>query len=88
MGVLSQHDIALFPIDDTIVMSFDLEAGLHGHGMDELAKLFLGHTCLRFKDLVGTGKQQISFAKVPLDKATEYAAEDADVTLRLWKKLP
>lgn len=87
MGVLTQHDITLAPIDDTIVMSFDLEAGLHGHGMDELAELFLGHTCIKFKDVVGTGKKQISFAAVPLDQATEYAAEDADVTLRLWRRL-
>jgi DNA polymerase I len=87
MGVLTQHDIALSPIDDTIVMSFDLEAGMHGHGMDEIAALFLGHECIKFKDVVGTGKKQIGFAQVPLDKATEYAAEDADVTLRLWKRL-
>lgn len=86
MGVLTQHDIALSPIDDTIVMSFDLEAGMHGHGMDELALLFLGHECIKFKAMVGTGKKQISFAQVPIDKATEYAAEDADVTLRLWKR--
>ncbi len=86
MGVLTQHDIVLAPIDDTIVMSFDLEAGLHGHGMDELAELFLGHSCIKFKDVVGTGKKQISFAQVPLDQATEYAAEDADVTLRLWRR--
>ncbi len=87
MSVLAHHDIALGPIDDTIVMSFDLEAGLHGHGMDEIAELFLGHSCLKFKDMVGTGKKQIGFAEVPLDRATEYAAEDADVTLRLWKRL-
>lgn len=87
MGVLAQHDIVLAPIDDTIVMSFDLEAGMHGHGMDEIAELFLGHECITFKDVVGTGKKQISFAEVPLDTATEYAAEDADVTLRLWKRL-
>ncbi len=87
IGVLAQHDIAVRPLDDTIVMSFDLEAGLHGHGMDEIAELFLGHSPLKYKDLVGTGKKQISFAEVALDKATEYAAEDADVTLRLWHKL-
>jgi DNA polymerase-1 len=87
MGVLTQHDIVLSPIDDTLVMSFDLEAGMHGHGMDEIAQLFLGHECIKFKDMVGTGKKQISFAQVPIDRATEYAAEDADVTLRLWKRL-
>ncbi|NNC73099.1 MAG: DNA polymerase I, partial [Sphingomonadaceae bacterium] len=87
IGVLRQYDIALAPIDDTIVMSFDLKAGMHGHGMDEIAQLFLGHECIKFKDVVGTGKKQISFGEVPLDRATEYAAEDADVTLRLWKRL-
>jgi DNA polymerase-1 len=85
MGVLAQHDIAITPFDDTIVMSFCLEAGLHGHGMDELALLFFDHECIKFKEVVGTGKKQISFAQVPLDIATHYAAEDADVTLRLWQ---
>src|SRR3546814_2147605 len=70
-----------------MVMSFDLDAGKNGHGMDELAKLHLGHECISFKSLCGTGKSQISFAEVPLDKATEYAAEDADITFRLWQLL-
>ena len=85
--VLRRHGIEIAPYDDTIVMSFDLDAGqsLAGHGMDEAAKVHLGHTCISFKDVCGTGKSQISFAEVPLDKATEYAAEDADVTLRLWR---
>ena len=79
--------IKVTPFDDTIVMSFDLEAGmgLGGHGMDEAAKAHLGHECISFKDVAGTGKKQISFAEVPLDKATEYAAEDAEVTYRLWQ---
>lgn len=78
--------IRIAPFDDTIVMSFDLEAGmgLGGHGMDEAAKTHLGHECIAFKDVTGTGKKQISFGEVPIDRATEYAAEDADVTLRLW----
>lgn len=87
MGVLAQHDIAIRPMDDTLVMSFNLDAGLHGHGMDELSKLHLGHECISFKSLTGTGKKAIGFAEVPLDKATEYGAEDADVTLRLWEIL-
>lgn len=87
MGVLAQHDIRITPFDDTLVMSFDLDAGLHGHGMDELAKLHLGHECVSFKSLTGTGRKAIGFAEVPLDKATEYGAEDADVTLRLWEML-
>ncbi|MEO9469984.1 DNA polymerase I [Parasphingorhabdus sp.] len=87
MTVLAQHDIRIAPFDDTLVMSFNLDAGLHGHGMDELSKLHLGHECISFKSLTGTGKKAITFAEVPLDKATEYAAEDADVTLRLWNIL-
>ncbi len=88
MTVLRRHGIEVAPYDDTIVMSFDLEAGksLSGHGMDEAARTHLGHECISFKEVVGTGKGQISFAEVPLPRATEYAAEDADVTLRLWKR--
>ncbi len=87
MTVLHRHGIAIAPFDDTIVMSFDLDAGqsLAGHGMDEAAKTHLNHVCISFKEVVGTGKSQISFAEVPLNRATEYAAEDADVTLRLWR---
>ncbi|HVM38560.1 MAG TPA: DNA polymerase I [Sphingomicrobium sp.] len=79
--------IAVAPIDDTLVMSFDLDAGLHGHGLDELAKLHFDHECIPFKQLCGTGAKQITFDKVPLGPATEYAAEDADITLRLWQRL-
>ena len=88
LTVLRRHDIEVAPYDDTIVMSFDLEAGksLSGHGMDEAARQHLGHECISFKEVVGTGKNQISFSEVPLPRATEYAAEDADVTLRLWKR--
>jgi DNA polymerase-1 len=77
------------PVDDTMVMSFDLDAGrgLGGHGLDELAKQYFDHECIPFKQLCGTGKSQITFDKVPLKEATEYAAEDADITLRLWDRL-
>ncbi|APG62282.1 DNA polymerase I [Sphingorhabdus lutea] len=85
--VLAQHDIIINNIDDTMVMSFNLDAGKHGHGMDELAKRHLGHECISYKSLTGTGKKQISFAEVPVEDATKYAAEDADVTLRLWQHL-
>ncbi len=78
--------IAVAPHDDTIVMSFDLDAGLHGHGMDELAATHLSHSCIAFKDVVGTGKTQRGFHEVDLQAATRYAAEDADVTYRLWKR--
>jgi len=77
------------PVDDTMVMSFDLDAGrgLGGHGLDELAKQYFDHECIPFKQVCGTGKSQITFDKVPLKEATEYAAEDADITLRLWHRL-
>ena len=89
LNVMARHGIAVSPIDDTMVISFDLDAGRGedgiggGHGMDELAQRHLGHTCIAFKDVCGTGKKAISFAEVPLDKAVAYAAEDADVTWRL-----
>jgi DNA polymerase-1 len=87
IGVLAQHGLTIAPYDDTLVMSFALDAGKHGHGLDELAKLHLDHACLSFKEICGTGKSQISFAEVPLPRATEYAAEDAEVAWRLWKLL-
>ncbi|MEG3088458.1 DNA polymerase I [Sphingomonas sp. PB4P5] len=86
MIVLAGCGLNVAPFDDTIVMSFDLDAGLHGHGMDELAATHLSHSCIAFKDVVGVGKTQRSFAEVDLKAATRYAAEDADVTLRLWRR--
>ncbi|MFC3578830.1 DNA polymerase I [Sphingomonas hylomeconis] len=86
MIVLARCGLDVAPFDDTIVMSFDLDAGLHGHGMDELAATHLSHSCIAFKDVVGVGKTQRSFAEVDLKAATRYAAEDADVTLRLWRR--
>ncbi|MGS1016195.1 DNA polymerase I [Allosphingosinicella humi] len=85
--VFDQRGIDVAPLDDTLVMSFDLDAGgLNSHSMDDLAKKHLDHECLSYKELCGTGQKQISFDKVPLDRATEYAGEDADVTLRLWNR--
>ena len=86
MIVLGERNIAVTPHDDTIVMSFDLDAGLHGHGMDELAATHLSHSCIAYKDVVGVGKSQRGFAEIDLKAATRYAAEDADVTFRLWKR--
>ena len=86
MIVLAERGIAVAPHDDTIVMSFDLDAGRHGHGMDELAATHLSHNCIAFKDVVGVGKSQRGFAEIDLKAATRYAAEDADVTMRLWKR--
>ncbi len=84
--VLGRCGIAVAPFDDTILMSFDLDAGLHGHKMDELAATHLSHTCIAYKDVTGTGKKQLGFHEVDLKAATRYAAEDADVTLRLWRR--
>ena len=86
MIVLGERGIGVAPHDDTIVMSFDLDAGRHGHGMDELAATHLSHSCIAYKDVVGVGKSQRGFAEIDLRSATRYAAEDADVTLRLWKR--
>lgn len=85
MIVLARLGLDIAPYDDSIVLSFALDAGLHGHGMDELATTHLSHQCIAYKDVVGTGKKQLGFQEVDLRSATRYAAEDADVTLRLWK---
>ncbi|HYD12838.1 MAG TPA: DNA polymerase I [Allosphingosinicella sp.] len=83
--VLEKRGIRVAPYDDTLVMSFNLDAGgLNSHALDDLAKKHLDHDCIAYKDLCGTGQKQITFDKVPVDRATEYAAEDADVALRLW----
>jgi DNA polymerase-1 len=85
--VLSRYGITVAPVDDTMLLSYVLDGGLHGHGMDELAELHLGHTTIKYKDVAGTGKAQVTFDHVPLDKALDYAAEDADITLRLHRAL-
>ncbi|HWF00153.1 MAG TPA: DNA polymerase I [Caulobacteraceae bacterium] len=87
LAVLSRYGIAVAPIEDTMLISYVLEAGLHGHGMDELSAIWLGHQPISFKQVAGTGKAQKSFKHIPLDPATCYAAEDADVTLRLYLTL-
>src|SRR5690606_6387637 len=92
VNVLARHGIAAAPIDDTMVISFCLDAGrsaegVKGHGMDELAVHHLGHTCIPFKDVCGAGRKAIGFNEVTLDRATCYAAEDADVTWRLHRVL-
>lgn len=85
--VLSRYDVSVAPVDDTMVLSYVLEVGQHGHGMDELARLHLGQETIKFKDVAGTGKSQVTFDHVALDKALDYAAEDADVTMKLYKML-
>jgi DNA polymerase-1 len=84
MEVLKRLGLAVTPIDDTMLISYVLESGDVGHGMDELAKRHLNHSCISFKDVAGSGKSMITFDRVPIADATRYAAEDADVTLRLW----
>lgn len=85
--ILARHGIEVAPIDCTMCMSYALDAGRNGHGMDELSVLHLGHQPIAFSEVTGKGKAQITFDKVALDTATAYAAEDADVTLRLWRVL-
>ncbi|MDP5306845.1 DNA polymerase I [Paracoccus spongiarum] len=83
--ILARHGIRMAPLADTMLMSYALNAGTHNHGMDELAERYLGHKCIPIKELIGSGKAQIGFAQVAIDKAVPYAAEDAEVTLRLWQ---
>ena len=81
--VLLNHGICLSGMDDTMLMSYALDAGRGGHGMDALSERHLQHSPIPFKDIVGSGRKQVTFDKVPLEDACRYAAEDADVTLRL-----
>ncbi|MEM1038134.1 MAG: DNA polymerase I [Pseudomonadota bacterium] len=85
--VLRRYGIEIAPFDDTMLLSYALDAGRAKHGMDGLSQAILGHTPIPFKDVAGSGKKLITFDRVPIEKATAYAAEDADVTLRLWEVL-
>lgn len=87
MIVLRAAGVDVTPYDDTMLLSYALDAGRNGHGMDELSSLHLSHSPIPFKEVCGTGKSQITFDKTALAPATRYAAEDADVTLRLWQRL-
>ncbi len=84
--ILAQVGIDVAPFDDTMLMSYAMHAGLHGHGMDTLSERYLNHTPIPIKPLLGSGKSAITFDKVPLEEAVPYAAEDADITLRLWQQ--
>lgn len=83
MQMFMTHGITVAPIDDTMVLSYVLDGSNHRHGMNELADIFLGIQPIKYEDICGKGKNQISFAEVPLDKALDYAAEDADITMQL-----
>jgi DNA polymerase I len=85
--LFARHGIDLKPFDDAILLSYALDAGKGGNGLAELSERWLGHVPISRKDVTGTGKAAIAFAEVPLDRATAYAAEDADVALRLWMTL-
>ena len=85
--VFAQAGIQLAPVDDTMLMSYVVDAGLHGHGMDELARLHLDYDTIKFSEVAGSGKSKVTFDLVPLEKALDYAAEDADITLRLQQTL-
>ncbi len=83
--IFARYGIEVAPIDDTMLMSYAMHGGEHGHGMDTLSERYLSHTPIPIKPLLGSGKSAITFDKVPIDEATAYAAEDADITLRLWQ---
>jgi DNA polymerase-1 len=85
--IFAQEGVRVAPIDDTMLLSYVLEGGLHGHGMDELARLHLDHATIKFAEVAGSGRSRVTFDLVPLDKARDYAAEDADITLRLHQVL-
>ena len=85
--IFKNYGIELNSIDDTMLLSYTLDAGNNRHNMDTLSELHLGHKTISYKDLVGTGKKQLNFSDIDLKSATEYAAEDADVTLRLYNIL-
>jgi DNA polymerase I len=85
--VLARYGIAVAPLEDTMLISYALDAGRNNHGLDELAQKHLGHANIPFSEVAGSGRSFIGFARVPLDRATEYSGEDSDVTLRLWRLL-
>ena len=87
MAVFQRYGVEIGPVDDTMLISFVLDAGKNNHGMDELAERHLGQKTIKFSDVAGSGAKQVSFDHVPLDKARDYAAEDADVTMQLWAHL-
>ncbi|MDW4498280.1 DNA polymerase I [Sulfitobacter sp. D35] len=83
--IFARQGISVAPIDDTMLMSYAMHAGMHGHGMDLLSERYLGHVPIPIKPLLGSGKSAITFDRVPVADAVAYAAEDADITLRLWQ---
>ncbi|MDO6484350.1 DNA polymerase I [Shimia thalassica] len=84
--ILKRYGVTVAPIDDTMLLSYALHSGIHNHGMDALSERYLNHQPIPIKTLLGTGKSAITFDRVPIVDAVKYAAEDADITLRLWQK--
>ena len=84
--ILFKHGINMSSMEDTMLMSYVLDAGKNRHNMDTLSEIHLNHKTIAFKDLVGSGKKEINFREVEIEKAKDYAAEDADITFRLYKK--
>ena len=85
MKILSRYNINISPVDDTMLLSYSLHGGAHNHGMDSLSNRYLNHTPISIKSILGSGKSAITFDQVPISEAINYAADDADITLRLWK---
>ena len=85
--VLARHGVDVAPVEDTMLISYALDTGRNNHGLDELTLKHLGHQNISFSEVAGSGRNFIGFARVPLDRATEYSGEDADMTLRLWRVL-
>ena len=85
--IFNKYGIHIEPIEDTMLLSYTLDAGNNRHNMDTLSEIHLGHRTISYKELVGSGKKQLNFSEVNLEEATRYAAEDADVTLRLYNIL-
>ena len=83
--IFARYNVNLTPVDDTMLLSYAINGGKHNHGMDYLSERYLDHKPISIKSLLGTGKSAITFDKVPISDAVNYAAEDADITLRLWK---
>ena len=83
--IFARHGVRITPFDDSMLLSYAMHAGLHNHGMVGLSETYLGHVPIPFKSLLGSGKSQITFDRVAIDDAVKYAAEDADITLRLWQ---
>ena len=83
--ILSQNNIEITPLEDTMLISYTLDAETNRHNLDTLSEIHLNHKTIAFKDLVGSGKKEINFREVDIEKAKDYAAEDADITFRLYK---